>query len=608
MFLDALKGLLDDVAGRSGIGREELAALIEYPPARSMGDLALPCFRLAKTPAYAGGKPPPQIATELAAQLAPAAPIVRIEARGPYLNFFLNAAYKAKKVLQSILDVRWTGWGRRERSTAEDAPPVVIEYSSPNIAKPFGVGHLRSTIIGNALALMFEATGKRVIRLNYPGDWGTQFGLLLAQWIEEGNSAPTEFDPVVMSEIVGAYVKANLREQEDAAFAARARGCFRLLEAGDNEMVRLWQAFRERSMEYFEGFYGWLGTRNFDERNGEAFIARNEDGGNWIQEVLDAAGKADAAKKSEGALIIDLEKFGMPPVMLLKSDGTTTYHTRDLAAALYRWNKWQFERMFYVVGSDQTLHFRQISKALELMNVEPAGRIEHVPFGLIRFGGGKMSTRGGNVVPLDDLKMQLEEMVAGIVRQNNPQLPEGDVSLVTGDVALGAVVFEDLGRRRIKDVDFDWERALRLTGDTGPYLQYTYARLCSIERKAAEAGITAEQPDYSLLASDEEDAVVDLLARAGEVLERAVAEREPSIVATYLLDLAGAVNRFYNTHRVLGDDAALTAARLRLVSAVRMLMGGEPPATRDGVGGSEHQAPGGAGMLGLIGISAPPRM
>lgn len=599
MEVAILRPWLKRIAEKAGLSEDEAAALVERPPERAMGDFAVPCFRFAK----ALRKAPQAIAAEMASEFEAVRPVVKIEAKGPYLNFFLDAAFRAESVLRPALEGAAFGVPQSQK----DAPPIVVEYSSPNIAKPFGVGHLRTTVIGNSLARLFEAQGRRVVRLNFPGDWGTQFGLLLAQWVEDGKKAPTEFDMLVIGEILDAYVRANRREEEDAEFAARARKWFERLEKGDQEAVALWEAFRARSMDYFNAIYTQLGIlpESFDETEGEAFIARHPE---WVQKVLDTADGKGIARKSEGALIIDLDKFDMPPVMLLKSDGTTTYHTRDLAAALYRWDKYGFERMFYVVGLDQTLHFRQISKGLELLEIEPAGRIEHVPFGLIRFGEGKMSTRAGNVVMLQELLNELHGRVMDIILKNYDIQPEDerqigpdvsayhpregtplekDLSDMASQVALGALIFEDLGRRRIKDVDFDWDRALNLTGDTGPYLQYTYARLRSIERKAGEAGIAAVEPDFSLLSGDEEDEVLNLLAQAPETLGRAVEEREPSVLASYLLSLAGAVNHFYNVKRVLGEEAGITQARLALVKGVCEAVG---------VG------------LFLLGIPAPERM
>lgn len=595
---------LQEIAAKAGLPAGDIDSLLTRPPERSMGDFAVPCFQLAR----ALRKAPQAIASELASQLQPSGPVSRIEAKGPYLNFFFDPAFRTRSVLEPALRHMFPG-----RPAPSSAPPVVVEYSSPNIAKPFGVGHLRSTVIGNALARMFRAAGRRVIRLNFPGDWGTQFGLLLAQWIdEEKRDIPGEFDLLTTGLIFDAYKKANERQTADTEFAARGREWFRKLEEGDETATRYWQAFRDRSMEYFESIYGWLGTDNFDERNGEAFIARNEDRGNWIQKVLDVAREKGVAKPSEGALIIDLEEHGMPPVMLLKTDGTTTYHTRDLAAALYRWDKYKFERMLYVVGQDQTLHFRQISKALEILDIEPAGRIEHIPFGLIRFGEGKMSTRTGNIVMLREVIDRLRESVKDIMEESNPDLDTDSlndlVQSATDNVALGALVFEDLGRRRIKDVDFDWDRALKLTGDTGPYLQYTYARLRSIERKAEERGVEPSEPDYSLLEGEEEDAVVNLLGQAQEALDRAVEEREPSILASYLLSLAAAVNHFYNTKRVLGEEPPIARARLALVKAVRLVMGGEPLFIEDGTTGEKTEIVGNGGLLYLLGIPAPGRM
>lgn len=565
-------GVVAQIAGKVGLEVRDVEEMLEKPPRREMGDLAIPCFKLA-------GKlkrPPVQIALDIVSAVTVEGGVDRLEAAGGYVNMFLKKEMVSGAVLERVLA---EGWSKRDAVMGPG--PVIVEYSSPNIAKPFGVGHLRSTVIGNSLARLYEHAGYKVVRLNYLGDWGTQFGMLLALWTREGRGRPEEAGA---DDVVEVYVRANRADAEDPEFSRSARDWFKRLECGDREATELWQAFREKSLRSFREVYGILGTDEFDSYDGEAAIARRP------ETMADAVGRVEAkglAVKSEGALIVDLAEYDMPPLILRKSDGTSTYHTRDLAALLQRWERYGFHKMLYVVGQDQRLHFRQLFKTIELMGMEWVDRCAHVDFGMIRFGGSKMSTRGGNVVFLDSVLKDVMSSVRGIVRENNPDLDATTVDEVSTSVGTGAIIFADLSRRRIKDFEFDREQASSLTGDTGPYLQYSHARLAGILRKAADAGVNWESYDPGELTAVAESALLDKLGEYENAVVRSAEAMEPSILAGYLIDLAGGFNSFYAECRVLGVGETVEKARLALVEATRRTM---------------------AQGLYLLGIAAPERM
>ena len=548
--------LVDEIARITGLSADEIKGYVETPPRPEMGDFALPCFKLAKSMR----KPPKAIAEDLAKKLKPGKGIARIEAAAGYLNIFLDKAAVTTGVLEKVLA---EAYGKVAKKAAA---PVVVEYSSPNIAKPFGVGHLRSTVIGNSIARLYETAGYQVVRLNYPGDWGTQFGMLLALWTEEGRGDPAQAD---IKEVLDVYVRANKLDESDEGFAKRAREYFKKLEEGDHSAKGLWESFRKKSLGEFQRVYDILGVDAFDASDGEASIAMHPE---KVEYAVQEASKRGLAVRSEGALVVDLSAYDMPPLMLRKTDGTSTYHTRDLATIMERWEKHKFEKIFYVVGQDQKLHFKQLFKTVELMGFDWASRCIHVDFGMIRFGGGKMSTRGGNVVFLEDLLADVVNEVRGIVAENNPELDGAAAEDISRKVATGAIVFEDLRRKRIKDVEFDRERALSLTGDTGPYLQYSHARLAGILRKAREAGVDWRGYDPTQLKAPEETALIDKLGQFEEQASRATEQTEPSIVAGYLLELAGEFNGFYVACKVIGVEKTVEKARLALVEATKRVL------------------------------------
>lgn len=518
--------------------------ILQSPRRPELGEFALPCFVQAKKE----GRNPAELAAELASEL----PFKEMDAQavGPFLNFRIDREALAATVLSDALDERY--------GAAESDGTVLVEYSSPNIAKPMHVGHLRSTLIGACLARVFAMLGHKVVTINHIGDWGSQFGKLLAAWQRWGSEEALKEAPI--DHLLDLYVRFHNEEGEDPSLAELAKAAFLALESGEeNEERSLWRRFSELSLQRFDRVYQRLGS-SFDLVRGES----------WYEDQLDPTlewlEKADVLSISEGATIIDLSDAEIEtPCMVKTSHGTTLYATRDIAAARSRWNEFQFSRCLYVVGAEQRLHFRQLKAALTKSGCEWAKRIEHIDFGLIRMKEGKLSTREGRVLLLEDLLDRAVELAREITTEKNPNHP--NIERAAEEVGVGAVVFHDLASQRVKDVVFDWGEVLSFEGDTGPYLQYTHARCCAILRKADRAAPTADGIDTSLLADADE--LLVSLGRFPAALRDTAERGEPSVLSQYLLRLASAGNSFYRTHRVLGSGDALEQARLAAVDALR---------------------------------------
>ncbi|MHC5057190.1 MAG: arginine--tRNA ligase, partial [Planctomycetota bacterium] len=411
---------------------------------------------------------------------------------------------------------------------------------------------------------LHESAGCRVVKLNYPGDWGTQFGLMLTAWRRWGDDAKLLEGGV--DYLVSLYTRANAEAKEDPAIAEEARAAFKRLEEGHEESLALWQRFREASLKEFERVYDLLGVE-FDSLEGEAATRP------FIEGAIAELRQRGLLVESEGAEVVELGLGdNVPPGMIRKSDGATTYLARDLAAILERQRAYDFERCIYVVGRDQELHFRQLFRVLELMGSDWAARCAHVPFGMIRFGGAKMRTRAGTTVGLEDVLDRALEEVGKVVeaREKGAELGAGEQERASRSVAIGAVIYADLSRKRIKDYDFDWERAFSLDGDSGPYLQYAHARSCGILRRSGRE--VTPDVDFALLSSEPERALLKTLGRYPDMVALARREDEPSVLATYVVELGSALNLFYNKCRVLGEDRALEDARLLLVRATRDIL------------------------------------
>jgi arginyl-tRNA synthetase len=529
----------------------ELQRAIEVPPSEELGDYAFPCFPLAKSLR----KAPQAIATELATAFQPTALIKEARAAGPYVNFFVDRVAYTRAGLGAILE-QGSGYGK---STEGVGKTVVVDYSSPNIAKPFGVGHLRSTVIGNALSRIHDHLGYRVMRINHLGDWGTQFGKLIVAFKRWGNE--TDLTTHAIQTLYDLYVRFHFEVETHPEFEDEARGWFKRLEDGDPEAQAIWQRFRDLSLQEFARIYERLGI-TFDSQAGESFYEP------YLDQTIERIRQAGLVSVSDEALIVDLRPYNMPPCLLRKKDEATLYATRDLAAAMYRHEIYGFWKMLYVVGADQRLHFQQVFKVLELMGFPWAKDCVHVDFGLIRFHDEKMGTRRGNIIFLEDVLDRAVELAEQIVYEKNPELL--DKHQVAEAVGIGAVIFTDLSTRRVKDVHFEWEKVLTFEGETGPYVQYTHARACSVLRKADQP--LRSDVDYSPLTQDEAFDLVRLLTDYPAVLRRAAENSEPFFVTDYLLTLSERFNKYYHNYRILTDDTAVREARLWLVKSVQTVI------------------------------------
>jgi arginyl-tRNA synthetase len=554
------------IADASSLGADEVKNLLEVPPDPKMGDLALPCFTLAKKLR----KSPAEIASLAAERFVLPEGVASARAVGPYLNVSFDPGAYASEVLG---DISREG-DRYGCSDNGDGRTVVVDYSSPNIAKTFHIGHLRSTSIGNALANLYRANGWKVVRVNHLGDWGTQFGNLFIAHSKWGEKPASETS---VSEFVRLYVRFHAEADNDPALAAEGREAFRRLETGDEEVQHFWQAAVASSWSEFERIYERLGV-TFDGWTGESFYTP------FLPTILSDLEEYGIAEVDEGALIVRLEEEDLPPVLLRKSDGATLYATRELAAIHYRKKFYSFDRCLYVTGAPQTDHFRGVFGVLRRIGRPWADQCAHVAFGHMRFADGAMSTRHGKVVSLSDVLDRAVELAEKAVAEKNPTL--SDRSAVAEKVGVGAVVFAQFTSRRIKDVVFDWDRVLSFDGGSGPYLQYTHARSDSILRKAPN-GLDPAGADPRLLVEPEATGVVRALGSWPGAVRTGLSQDEPAVLAEALLSIASAFNTFYNAHRVLGDDKAVSGARLALVRAVRDVV-------RSG--------------LGILGLSAPEEM
>jgi arginyl-tRNA synthetase len=536
------------VAGRTGVDPAVLP--VTLPPSHLGGDYAVGCFPAAK----ALRKAPAQVAKEVVAAFSPGDGLSAAEAAGPFVNFTLDRGFLAETVLA---DVAAAG-GRWGDGASGAGKTVVIDSSSPNIAKHLAYHHIRSTMLGNALARLHRACGWKVVGINHLGDWGTTFGMLLVAW--ERWAAPDQRPSV--DRLNDLYVRFRAEAKSDPALEEAARARFAALERGEPAARALWQEFRRVSLEEFQGVYDLLGVR-FDVVMGEsAFEDR-------LGPALDLLRSRGIVSESEGAEVVDLSAEGMPPCLLRKKDGATLYATRDVAAALWRWEHHHFDRALYVVDKGQSLHFRQWIRVLEKAGLPFAGRIEHVAFGQVRFEGRKTGTRTGNVLRLREVLEEAARAIRERIDEKNPALPGKE--RVALQVGTGAVVFADLSTQRERDVEFDWDRMLSFEGDTGPYVQYAHARTASILRRAPADLPPAEA---RLLSLNEEVEVLKTLADFPDRVEKAAAEAEPYHVATWLLDLCSAFSRWYDLGnrdpgmKVLCEDRGLAAARVSLVRAV----------------------------------------
>ena len=527
---------------------EEIIALIEVPPNKDMGDFAFPCFKLAKV----FRKAPNMIAEELSSKIVAEGVISKVTPLGGYINFFVNKSQLAETVIKDVL----TKKEKYGHSDLGKDKTIVIDFSSPNIAKPFHIGHIRTTVIGNALYKIYDSQGYNTVRINHLGDYGTQFGKLIVAFKLWGNKEAVEANPI--PELLKLYIQFHDEAEKHPEMEDDARAWFTKLENGDEEAKALWQWFRDESLKEFARVYDLLDIE-FDSYNGESFYSDKMD------RVIDIIKDKGLLKESQGTNIVDLEEYNMPPALITKNDGSTLYMTRDLAAALYRKENYDFEKCIYVVGSQQSLHFQQLFKVLELVGFEWAKDMVHVPFGMVALEEGTMSTRKGRVVFLEDVLNQAIEKTKETMLAKNPNAL--NVDEIAKQVGVGAVVFQELSNSRIKDYTFSWARTLSFEGETGPYVQYTHARCCAVLRKAEEEVTT--DINYELLNDVDSAEVLKVIASLNKTILNAMRKNEPHIVTRFVLDLAQAFNKFYHDNSILVEDAELRKARLALVAATR---------------------------------------
>ena len=530
---------------------EEIIALIEVPPNKEMGDYAFPCFKLAKV----FRKSPNMIAADLAESIEAKGEISKVIPLGGYVNFFVNKSQLAESVIKDVLTKK-ENYGHSDLGQDK---AVVIDFSSPNIAKPFHIGHIRTTVIGNALYKIYDSQGYNVVRVNHLGDYGTQFGKLIVAFKLWGNKEAVEAIPI--PELLKLYIQFHEEAEKKPEMEDEARAWFTKLENGDEEAKALWQWFRDESLKEFARVYDLLDIE-FDSYAGESFYSDKMD------IVIEKIKEKGLLKQSQGTNVVDLEEYNMPPALITKNDGSTLYMTRDLAAAIYRKNTYDFEKCIYVVGSQQSLHFQQLFKVLELMGFEWAKDLIHVPFGMVALEEGTMSTRKGRVVFLEDVLKQAIEKTRETVLSKNPNAK--NVDEIAKQVGVGAVVFQELSNSRIKDYTFSWERTLSFEGETGPYVQYTHARCCAVLRKANEEVST--DINYELLSDGDAAEVLKVIGSFNKSIVSAMRRNEPHIVTRFVLDLAQAFNKFYHDNPILVEDEELRKARLALVAATRQTL------------------------------------
>jgi len=539
------------LASNVDLDGEQILSLLETPPNREMGDVAFPCFHLAKV----FKKSPQMIALELAEKIKD--DLIEAKAMGPYLNFYFNRSQYAAQLLEKILHEK----GKYGESDIGKGKTIVVDYSSPNIAKPFSLPHLRSTMIGNAIVKLHQALGYKVIGINHLGDWGTQFGKEIVAYKKWGNDEAIQQKPI--EELVKIYVKFHEEAKIHPELEDEARNWFKKLEEGDEEAVRLWKWFVEESLKEFKKIYQLLGV-TFDYFMGESFY--NDKMDRVIQELTDK----NLLEESEGAMVVNLSEQEMPPAIIKKKDGSSIYATRDLAAALYRKDTFDFEKMFYVVGNEQALHFKQVFAVLKKMGYSWANNMVHVPFGLMLFENKKMSTRKGTIVLLEEVLEKSIAMADKIIEEKNPDLANRQE--VAEAIGVGAVIFNDLKQHRMHEVNFSWEEALNFEGETGPYVQYTNARTQSLLRKSDLDQDELKQIDGQYIQAESAWDLLLMLSQYPDVLTKAANRAEPSIIARYLLDISAQFNRFYHQERIITENKEEQRAKLALSLAVSYIL------------------------------------
>lgn len=533
------------------LDEKELEGYIEIPKDVKNGDYAFPCFRLAKELR----KAPQQIASEIKEKIeVDIAIIERVEVLGGYLNFYINKKRLAKEVLTEIANEEEYG-----KSKIGEGKNVVIDYSSPNIAKPFHIGHLRSTVIGGALYNIYKYLGYNTIGINHLGDYGTQFGKLIEGYKLWGEEYDIEKDPI--NELTKIYIRINQACKEDQNILNACRDNFKKLEEGDVYCTQIWEKFKTLSLKEFQKVYDLLGSK-FDSWNGEAFYSDK------MPEVIEILEKSGRLVESQGAKIIDLEEQGInTPCIIEKSNGSSTYATRDLAAILYRARTYDFDKALYLTSYEQVLHFKQVFEVAKLLGLDEkyTEGLNHIPFGMVLLPTGKMSTREGNIIKLEELLQEAIQRAEKIIEEKNPELE--NKKEVAKKVGIGAVIFNDLANSRVKDEIFEWDQILNFQGETGPYIQYTYVRTKSVLEKAGYLP-ELENVNIEKLSDEYSQSIIKLIYSFEDILIQVTDKDEPSILARYLIDLAKAFSSFYNENKIITEDKELQDARIYLTYSV----------------------------------------
>lgn len=533
-----------------GLSSEDIYQLIEIPPQENMGDYSFPCFQLAKTLR----KNPAQIAAELASTLD-IEDFSEIKNVGPYINFFLDRKKFENDVINAIIDKK-ENFGKSDMGKGKTA---IVEFSSVNIAKPFHIGHIRSTVIGDALRNIHEFLGYNTIATNYIGDYGTQFGTMIAAYKLWGDDEKLNANPI--KELLNLYVRYNTEASENEEMMEVARKEFKNLEEGEEEATRLWSWFKEISFNEFDRVYKLLDIE-FDNYKGEAYYSK------YMPEILEELKEKNLLVESDGAQIIDLAQFDLPPSIVIKSNGSSAYITRDIATAINRKKEYNFDENLYVVATQQNLHFQQLWRILELMGYDLYKGCKHISFGMVSLKDQTLSTRKGQVVFLEDVLNKAIEKTREIMENREDTVD--DIDEVSRIVGIGAVKFQELYNNRIKDYVFDWDEVLNFDGETGPYVQYTYARAKSVLRKA---GLDEIKPlAIEKITSDEEFSLVKKLAGFEDVVVKAKEKYEPSLVTRHLTDIAKSFNKFYNASKIMVEDEKLKEERLALAYATSVVI------------------------------------
>ena len=546
-LLKCIKELSADIT----LTKEDVMAMFEYPPDSNLGDIAFPCFKLSRVLR----KAPPIIAKEISESFSSEV-VSNVEAVNGYLNIFVSNEYLIKNVLFQI-EEKGEKYGS---DNAGKGKVAVFDYSSPNVAKPFHIGHLGTTVIGHSLKMLHEFVGYECVGINYLGDWGTQFGKLIVAYNLWGSREAVENGGV--NELVSLYVKFHNEAENDESLNQKARDEFTKLEHNDPANTELWKWFVEISLKEYQKTYNQLGIE-FDSYKGESFYTDK------MPAQVEKLRNSGLLKIDDGASIVDLSDYNMPPCLILKKDGSTLYPTRDIAAAVYRKNEYNFDKCVYVTSAGQSLHFAQWFKVVEMMGYDWYDKLVHVPYGTVSINGEKLATRTGNVILLKDLFATAIEKVSEIINEKNPNLPNKEE--VSEAVGVGSVVFYYLYNNRIKDINFIMKDALSFEGNTGPYAQYTYARTCGILEKSSNIDFKKTAP---VVTTNEESELLKGLSKFNEAVNSAIKEYEPSVITRYIIDVCSAFNKFYhNCQIVTAEDEAVRNTRIRLTDATKTVLG-----------------------------------